>query len=657
MRRLIALLMCAIGLSAMPSCQVVAGIDDRSIFAPGGVMVEGACTCTTCWAVKFCQRANGSTYPFPTTGCLAGEITAQPVDIAPRDGIPDGWCIPPASGVVDVKSDTCPGNVAAPSASVLPCSDVPQECRDPNNQLFGSCAPNVGPPGGATGCHEEHLGAVYSGVPSACGATNAGSSIKTGAEYATAITTGTLNAELKLHDLCREIRGQDIPVTAAGDVCYAQCFINEMCQPPSTSNFCSIDCDPAQDPPFVPQGAVTLVAGGTSQATMNVVLIDADGSYQEAGTTQSYGGMTAIAGQLVFELSKDCVGPLAPTQSATCSSAAITSIMLDGTGSFSIAGKNASNMRVLLEQPALVQGKTTGDMTELMLVPNAIFGISTDLQDFGRVGNNFFTDGSPLVIVVDWTKKMFALKGTIQNQQQNASVTLDVEGTVTNQPPRADAGPNQVLECTSPSGTPASLSGAASTDPDGSSDLASYTWDWQLGGVAHQASGSSLSLLLPLGTVSFALDVRDKEGASDGASANVTVHDTTPPVLTLGTPMPSCLWPPNHKVVLYELGNDLPYTVSDICDASPKVQITNVTSSESGPEFAFGKSALCLQAERLGSSTVDEQFTITITATDSSNNTTVTTEVVRVPHDQSHDCRNVDHSRIVDITDPRCTQN
>jgi hypothetical protein len=94
-----------------------------------------------------------------------------------------------------------------------------------------------------------------------------------------------------------------------------------------------------------------------------------------------------------------------------------------------------------------------------------------------------------------------------------------------NQPPIANAGPNQVLEATSPAGATALLSAAASSDPDG--DLLSFTWTGPFGTLA----GISISPTLPLGTTKVMLAVNDGHGNIANASVNITVRDTTPPVV------------------------------------------------------------------------------------------------------------------------------
>jgi len=113
-----------------------------------------------------------------------------------------------------------------------------------------------------------------------------------------------------------------------------------------------------------------------------------------------------------------------------------------------------------------------------------------------------------------------------------ATVNIVPSNTVTdqwhgaaNQPPIANAGPDQVLEATSPAGATAILSAAASSDLDG--DPLSFTWTGPFGTL----TGISISPTLPLGTTKVMLAVNDGHGNIANASVNITVRDTTPPVV------------------------------------------------------------------------------------------------------------------------------
>lgn len=100
--------------------------------------------------------------------------------------------------------------------------------------------------------------------------------------------------------------------------------------------------------------------------------------------------------------------------------------------------------------------------------------------------------------------------------------------TVSNQPPVADAGPDDTREATGPS-TDVTLDGSASSDPDG--DALTYTWTDATG--AEVATGVSPTLSLAVGTYTFTLTVADPSGERDTDEVVITVEDTTGPVITL----------------------------------------------------------------------------------------------------------------------------
>ena len=99
--------------------------------------------------------------------------------------------------------------------------------------------------------------------------------------------------------------------------------------------------------------------------------------------------------------------------------------------------------------------------------------------------------------------------------------------------PVADAGPDQVLECTGDGKATAALDGSASTDPDstpGTNDDI-VTFDWTENGAAL-ASGETASVPFQLGVHEVLLTVTDRAGATGTDGTIVTVQDTTPPAIT-----------------------------------------------------------------------------------------------------------------------------
>ena len=203
-----------------------------------------------------------------------------------------------------------------------------------------------------------------------------------------------------------------------------------------------------------------------------------------------------------------------------------------------------------------------------------------------------------------------------------------------NHPPVANAGPDQTVECASPTGTPVTLDGTASTDQDG--DPLTYTWTGPFG----TAMGATPTVSLPLGAHVITLTVDDGQGGTDTDTVVITVQDTTPPVINAINANPPMLWPPNHKMKSVTLVPD----VTEACDAAPVCQILSVSSDEpvTGPGGAgnttpdwlvTGALTLDLRAERMGSGD-GRVYTIAVQCVDGSGNASQANATVTVPHDR-----------------------
>lgn len=199
-----------------------------------------------------------------------------------------------------------------------------------------------------------------------------------------------------------------------------------------------------------------------------------------------------------------------------------------------------------------------------------------------------------------------------------------------NRPPSADAGADQIVECASPSGTAVTLSGAASSDPDG--DTLSY--EWRDAANAVRGTTAMVNLTLPTGVHVFTLTVSDGKGGTASDSVRVTVRDTIAPSISL-TLSPNVLWPANNKMVLITAA----ITVADAC-STPSVTLESIVSNETTgagdiADAAFGTDdrSFSLRATRLGQGT-GRTYTVTYRASDTAANSATAAAAVVVPHNQ-----------------------
>ena len=203
---------------------------------------------------------------------------------------------------------------------------------------------------------------------------------------------------------------------------------------------------------------------------------------------------------------------------------------------------------------------------------------------------------------------------------------------VTKHPPVANAGADQTLECAGHGGTPATLNGSGSSDPDGTA--LSYVWTDEVGNVMGTSAIAQVSVTM--GTHTFTLTVTNEAGLTATAATHVTVRDTTAPTLSVSV-SPNDLWPPNHKLVQI----NATVVATDVCDANPSVQLVSITSNDpldgndvqavGGGPVPFGTDvrSFMLSAERSSSQT-DRVYTVTYAATDASGHTTTASAQVQV---------------------------
>jgi len=223
-----------------------------------------------------------------------------------------------------------------------------------------------------------------------------------------------------------------------------------------------------------------------------------------------------------------------------------------------------------------------------------------------------------------------------QGDEQMA-VDVSLAGTLTNQPPKANAGADQTVECTSTSGASFRLQGTA-TDPDNNVAVTSWRSGSRVGPEVSNDLVSDTSLGVGVAK-DFVLRVVDGYMQGDEDVCNVKVVDTTPPQLSLSV-SPNRMSPPNHALIL------ITATIQaiDTCDATPAVRLVSITSNE--PDNGLGDGDLPNDVQGAAFGTDDRQFllrrergglgkgrvyTITYSATDASGNATKQQATVTVP--------------------------
>ncbi|MBZ5638741.1 MAG: PKD domain-containing protein [Acidobacteriia bacterium] len=209
------------------------------------------------------------------------------------------------------------------------------------------------------------------------------------------------------------------------------------------------------------------------------------------------------------------------------------------------------------------------------------------------------------------------------------------------EPPVANAGPDQVVECTGNSSATVKLDGSGSTDPNG--DIALYEW-FENFGTSTQAllgSGRVLDVVLHVGTHAITLRVTDATGKTSTDDVVIRVVDTTPPRVEVIV-SPSRLWPPNHRML--DIHADL-----RVDECGPfTVNLESVTSNEPDNGLGDGDTAGDVQGVLAGTPDVDfavraeragggsgRVYTVVYRVTDAVGLATIATASVTVPHDQS----------------------
>lgn len=251
---------------------------------------------------------------------------------------------------------------------------------------------------------------------------------------------------------------------------------------------------------------------------------------------------------------------------------------------------------------------------------------------------------SDLNVFVDWTNHTCSMFGTVagtadgeSNGDEDFGAEVSVSGDILNQPPRANAGPDQQVECSSPDGATALLDGSGSSDPE--ANLVRLSWTRGSRSGAKVGTGATAVVSQALGApVTYVLRAIDDYGQTDEDSTQLAIIDTGKPTLALSAK-------PSRLMELTASLKTIKVTVAtgDLCDSKPTVRLRSITTNEGifadathshrdivGAAFDTDDREFQLRATRLAGSN-GRVYSITYEVKDASGNATTAVVTVSAP--------------------------
>ncbi len=149
----------------------------------------------------------------------------------------------------------------------------------------------------------------------------------------------------------------------------------------------------------------------------------------------------------------------------------------------------------------------------------------------------------PFDVGVHWAAETCSLAGdvaTLSEDDSTLSISVAVTGTITNQPPAADAGDDQTVECEGTTGTEVELD-CDSTDPD--NNVLLTQWHYDNRGGDELGAAATVTTTQTLGSRTYHCLVIDGGFQAAEDTVDVVVEDSTPPVVTCGTPSSGVMRP------------------------------------------------------------------------------------------------------------------
>jgi hypothetical protein len=190
----------------------------------------------------------------------------------------------------------------------------------------------------------------------------------------------------------------------------------------------------------------------------------------------------------------------------------------------------------------LTEGRISGGPFAVAIDPDGSFSIPPGMGNFIITGK---IDGDRLSLTIktldlhghyDEELGVFDLKGTVKAQGADISLSVDLVFDFVNRPPRANAGPDQTIECDDGQQTGVVHLSGTGFDLDGVDDVARFSWFVDDGPEA--ATGPEVDVPVALGDHEVKLAIADRAGSFGADGALVRVQDTQAPEITVAEPRP-----------------------------------------------------------------------------------------------------------------------
>src|SRR5215207_855188 len=266
----------------------------------------------------------------------------------------------------------------------------------------------------------------------------------------------------------------------------------------------------------------------------------------------------------------------------------------------------------------------TGTATGTLVIEKAAATVTVESASYTADGTakavNVTTDPTGLGVEVSYNGSAaaptqpgtYAVVATVvdANYQGTATGTLTITESP-NTPPVLSLPADIVVEATSPNGAVVNFDATATDAEDGT-----------LGVLLSNQPGSTF----PLGTTTVTATAQDSKGLTATGTFNVTVRDTTAPVIQSLTASPATITLNNGKMVPVTITA----SVADAVDSTPTTRIVGVTGSENvtGDWQITGGLTLQVRAKRSGKTS--RVYTITVESRDDAGNVSTKTVIVTV---------------------------